>query len=186
MFFSINRSHNLAGQRGSAIIETLLLVPVALIIFTLAHWMLNYWQNVHFDKDTRLASEVARRNSTNIKPKNYAGIGLKTKDVSDTIYGGYENGLTKHQITITKTIDTHWTRQTRELAKITMFRGINSWLSYPYLRGQFDAVWSGKGEGVGDEGGRRVEWFGNVGADKFEETIGGIDGRLRVALQLGS
>ncbi|GHV18917.1 hypothetical protein AGMMS49959_02110 [Planctomycetales bacterium] len=141
-----------AAQRGTAMVEAILIVPPLLVFVGLLMFTLSYWQNHHIDYATRMVSEVAVHNSVNLAfpgsgiaaspagrtdPRNLR-VTFETEDAglySRSARGVFavEDGLPRQKITITAAAG-----KSGELKRqVAMFHGINSWLGYPWLRGQF-------------------------------------------------
>ncbi|MDR0868617.1 MAG: hypothetical protein LBP75_09155 [Planctomycetota bacterium] len=194
---------DLAGCRGSAIIETLLIVPPMLLLCFTMYSVLNFWQDVHIDRNTKLISEVVRQNSTMVagfdhelvdstKEINIAEEGKKKNDGITNPRVPKDNedydGLNKKYIVIR-----YGNRQSPELKfnprdlwayidhlflgiqrKIIFVRGVNTWSNFLFLRGQSASFY----ETDGGERDPRVKWFNEAGGEKID--------KVRKGLQLGS
>jgi hypothetical protein len=173
-----------AAERGTAITETLLIFVPMLLMFNLVVWVMLYWQNQHFDHNTKLMSEVIKQNSTYIRPasdktaKDYdATLEVKITDKSAD-FGSSNKGaknLAKRYFTVSeKMVDMNGNLIDNKVNLDVIYaRGINSWVSFPFLHSQSpDPVPNRK------EQDPRVEWFNDL--------VKPLTDDLRKKLQLGS
>ena len=130
--------------RGTAISETLLVFPVALIFMTLLMFVLNFWQDQQIDRSQMLANEISRFNSTSLfwfvdSDKAAKGDGFVDKDTGYRPHYCVEvqNGdqpFGKHA----KNVFYLSLRGEKSYNRRAMFiRGTNVWMSFPFGCSQF-------------------------------------------------
>ena len=172
-------------QRGTAISETLLVFPVALIFMTLLTFVMNFWQDQQIDRSQMLANEIARFNSTSLLW--FADIDEKAKGEGtvepDT---GYRPRYCVEEWQSQQPFGQHAKnvfyislRGKKSYNRRAMFiRGTNVWLSFPFGRSQYKKYFSFPIPQT-DEHTRQQEYL------KSKQELDRID-KLRKPLQLGS
>ena len=179
-FSSIDRR-----QRGTAISETLLVFPVALIFMTLLMFVLNFWQDQQIDRSQMLANEIARFNSTSLLwfadvDEKAKGAGVVEPDTGyrPRYYVEVQNGdqpFGKHA----KNAFYLSLRGKKSYNRRAMFiRGTNVWLSFPFVRSQYEKYFKALPPKT-DEHTYQQQYLKN------KQELDRID-KLRKPLQLGS
>jgi len=161
------------SRRGTATIETLLIMIPTCMFFMLCLWVMNYWESEHLDSAVDLETQFAQHTVT--------GLFLtKGSKGSPNETGDYKWYLNEKNASPSKyyayTTDNH-----RREHKIMAVRGTTTWTSFIWLRGQHSSWLMNKlgAKSQSSEGEACEEWW-------FERMGGSDLDDQRKPLQLGS
>lgn len=133
--------------RGSAISETLLVFPVAVIFMTLMMYVLTFWQDQEIDRSQAIAYEVARFNATPLLwfltgDDDAKGEGVKDADdgfrpryyveewQKDQPFGKHAKNVFYLSLRGEKSYN----------RRAMLIRGTATWMSFPFVRSQFKNI----------------------------------------------
>lgn len=171
--------------RGTAISETLLVFPVALIFMTLLMFVLNFWQDQQIDRSQMLANEISRFNSTSL-----FWFFDSDEAAKDAGYVDGDTGYRPHYYVEEYHADQPFGQHAKSVFYISLrgkdsynrramfIRGTNVWMSFPFGRSQFQDLIK-TGVPPTDERTYQQDYLEN------KQGLNRID-KLRTPLQLGS
>ena len=161
-----NRFSNRHACRGTATIETLLIMVPTWVFFMLCLSVMNYWETKHLDNAVELENQFARHTVT--------GLFFTKDNNGDPI----EDGNYKwHVVEENDSPAKHYAYSTDEkgLHKMMTVRGTTTWTSFIWLRGQHSSWleelilgWANQ-EADSSEGEMRKSWFNDMGGELLDE-----------------